>query len=277
MGLPPLRVHALRSVLPGALAALVIILLAPCGSPSTRPLARGGTGGDEPEPSSAFTVAPKLNLVGSPTSDRMKSAGIVRIGAKDDQPGLGYMDRLAGLRYGFAVLVAAWIAAELGFAIDHIEFVVIPSADRDQAIGEGRVDDYVGLYSLTGSRKELVDFGGPYLQTGQGLVAPQAELTSFLTYSECVDALANGEVDVVTTDEAILVADVAQDPDRLKGVGGPFTTEHYGVGLSKDDSLLRLEINGVFADGRATWERVSDQTLGRPGLALTQPAVDDYP
>ena len=53
------------------------------------------------------------------------------------------------------------------------------------------------------------------------------------TYSECVDQLKNGTVDVVTTDGAILLGYAAENPDELEVVGEPFSEERYGIGYKK--------------------------------------------
>src|SRR5690606_19408098 len=107
---------------------------------------------------------------GSPTFDAMTERGSVKIGVKEDQPGLGYLDAATGERTGFDIEIYKWIAASLGFAEDDIEFVAIPSANRESAIVNGDIDYYVGTYSITGKRKEQIDFAGPYFITGQGIL-----------------------------------------------------------------------------------------------------------
>jgi glutamate transport system substrate-binding protein len=251
-----------------------------------------------------------VDLTGSDTYDAAKSAGTLRVGVKEDQPGLGYLDAITGERTGFDVDIARWIAAELGFSEDQIEFQTIPSANREQALVNGDIDYYVGTYSITDKRKEQIGFAGPYFITGQGLLVsadntditseddlagktvcsatgstplqniqenfPDTKTVPFDTYSQCVDALKDGSVDAVTTDQAILIGYAAQEPDALKVVGEPFTEEKYGVGVPKDDAALRHFINKVFTDGGDTWQKVFDADLGSSGITVQQPAVDDY-
>ncbi|MGN6405915.1 glutamate ABC transporter substrate-binding protein, partial [Sinomonas sp.] len=229
---------------------------------------------------------------------------------KEDQPGLGYLDPVSNERTGFDIDIARWIAASLGYDEKDIEFTAIPSANREQAIVNGDIDYYVGTYSITDARKKKVDFAGPYFVTGQGLLVkksnttinsekdiagktvcsatgstplqniqknfPQTRAQSFDTYSQCVDALKNGQVDAVTTDQAILIGYAAQDPDNLKVVGQPFTTEKYGVGLTKGDTALRKFVNDMFTNGKDTWQKIYDSTLGKSGTKVEQPAVDNY-
>lgn len=260
-------------------------------------------GADIPAPQDDVT------LEGSPTFDAMKARDGVIIGVKEDQPGLGYLDAATGERTGFDVDIARWIAAELGFSEDKIDFKAIASANREQAIVNGEIDYYVGTYSITDSRKQQIDFAGPYFVTGQGLlvaadssIASDADLTAdvtvcsatgstpiqnirdnyeaktveYDTYSLCVEALRQGQVDAVTTDEAILIGYAAAYPDEIKVVGQPFSEEKYGVGLPKGDEALRTFINDMFENGGETWQKIFDENLGASGTTVEQPAVDRY-
>ncbi|MDN6022187.1 MAG: glutamate ABC transporter substrate-binding protein [Acidipropionibacterium jensenii] len=298
----------LKGFLAAAAAAATALSLAACssGSPASGESGAANEGGSASE----FPVASNVELTDSPTFDAMKSAGKVRVGVKEDQPGLGYLDAVTGERSGFDIDVARWIAAELGFSTDQIEFQKIPSANREQALINGDIDYYVGTYSITDKRKDQVGFAGPYFVTGQGLLVkadntditsdkdlagktvcsatgstpiqnikdnyPDTKTTEFDTYSQCVEALKDGSVDAVTTDQAILIGYAAQEPDALKVVGEPFSVEKYGVGVPKDDAALRHFINKVFTDGGATWTKIYDATLGASGTKVEQPAVDDY-
>jgi len=94
--------------------------------------------------------------------------GTVKIGIKFDQPGLGYQD---GSEYtGFDVDVAKYVAGELGYGEDQIEFVQAPSAQRETLLQNGQVDMIFATYSITDKRKEVVSFAGPYFVAGQDLL-----------------------------------------------------------------------------------------------------------
>jgi glutamate transport system substrate-binding protein len=290
-------------------------LLATLAAATLAVTACGGGGGGTPAgegsaPTAPYTVASGVELSGSPTFDKIKKDGKVVVGVKQDQPGLGFKDAATGEYSGFDIEIARWIAADLGYGADKIEYKAIPSANRESAIVNGDIDYYVGTYSITDKRKESVDFAGPYFETGQGLLVkkdnndiksdkdlagktvcsatgstpiqnikqnfPDTKTTEFDTYSQCIDALNNGQVDAVTTDQAILIGYAAQDPDNLKVVGEPFTVEKYGVGLKKGDDALRKHINDMFTNGKDTWTKIYDQTLGQSGIKVEQPKVDNY-
>jgi len=286
-----------------ATGSAVALALTGCGGPSTD----NGSGGSGAGP---FEVAKNVNVTGSPTFDRIKAADTIRVGVKEDQPGLGYLDSTTGQRTGFDVEMARWISASLGIEDKKIEFKAIPSANREAAITNGDVDIYVGTYSITNARKKLIDFAGPYFETGQGLLVkknnhditsekdltgksvcsvtgstpiqnikanfPGTKTSEFETYSQCVEALKDGRVEAVTTDQAILIGYAAQAPDELKVVGEPFTKEQYGVGLKKGDDALRHFVNTLFTNGGATWKKIYNATLGKSGSTVQQPKPDDY-
>ncbi len=268
----------------------------------------GGLSGNDGESALTYDVASNVDLTGSPTYDKMKSADKVVIGVKEDQPGLGYLDPLTDKRVGFDIEIAKWMAASLGFGEDKIEFKTIPSASREQAIQNGDVNFYVGTYSITDKRKQLINFAGPYFVTGQGILVksdnndiksekdlagktvcsatgstpiqnirdnfPEAKTKEYDTYSLCVADLEAGKVDAVTTDQAILIGYAAEKPDTLKVVGEPFTVERYGIGLPKGDTALTEFFNKTLTDGNATWQKIYDATLGKSGTKVEQPEVD---
>ncbi|NYE95073.1 glutamate transport system substrate-binding protein [Psychromicrobium silvestre] len=288
----------------GATAVIAALALSACG---------GGTSTDNGSSASAdapYKVAENVSLTGSTTFDKIKADGKITIGVKEDQPNLGFKDPATGEYSGFDIDIARWMAASLGISTDKITFQAVASANREQALVNGQIDLYVGTYSITDKRKTQIDFAGPYLQTGQALLVKKDNTTinsdkdlagktvcsatgstpiqnikdkykdtktvEFDVYSKCVDALKNGQVDAVTTDQPILAGYAAQDPDNLKVVGEPFTTEKYGIGLKKGDSALRKYLNNVLTNGKDIWSKLYDSNLGKSGLKLEQPAVDNY-
>ncbi|MFE1645416.1 glutamate ABC transporter substrate-binding protein [Microbacterium sp. P01] len=287
------------------MTAVALLALTACNSGT--PGATTGESGAAESDGALFEVATDVTLEGSPTFDAITERGTVKIGVKEDQPGLGYLDPTTNERSGFDIDIARWIAASLGYDEDKIEFTSIPSANREQAIINGDIDYYVGTYSITDKRKEQISFAGPYFVTGQGLLVaadsdiesvddltgknvcsatgstsiqrikdehPEASTTEFDTYSQCVEQLKSGQVDAVTTDEAILIGYAAGDPDNLKVVGDVFSEERYGVGIQKDDTAFVEFVNTMLTDGGDTWTAIFDKNLGASGVKATQPEVD---
>lgn len=240
--------------------------------------------------------------------------GTLTVGIKFDQPGLGLRNP-DGSFSGFDVEVAKYVAGQLGVSEENIEFKEAPSAQRETLIQNGEVDYVVATYSITDTRKEKVDFAGPYFIAGQSLLvragdteitgpdslnggkrlcsvagstpaqnvkdnyAQDVQLQEFDTYSLCVEALRNGAVDAVTTDDIILAGYAAQSPGDFKVVGEPFTTERYGIGLAKGDDESRNAINDAIQEmiDSGAWAAAFEETVGASGYPLPEPpAVDRY-
>lgn len=233
------------------------------------------------------------------------------IGTKFDQPGLA-LKKPDGTMSGFDVDVAKYVARQLGYNEDQIEWKESPSGQRETLIQNNQVKYIVATYSITDARKEKVDFAGPYLITGQSLLVradntditgpeslqnnkklcsvtgstpaqriknkyPGVQLQQYDTYSACVEALKNGAIDAVTTDEVILAGYAAQSPGAFKIVGKPFSEERYGIGLKKGDTDLRTKINDAITkmEQDGSWKAAFDKNLGPAGIpAPTPPAVD---
>ena len=239
-------------------------------------------------------------------------SGNLIVGIKFDQPGLGLRNP-DGTFSGFDVEVAKYVAGQLGVDEANIEFKESPSAQRETLIENGEVDYIVATYSITDTRKEKVGFAGPYFVAGQSLLVsqdntditgadslegkrlcsvtgstpaqniadeyPGVQLQPFDTYSACVEALRNGTVDAVTTDDIILAGYAAQSPGQFKVVGEPFTTENYGIGLNKDDTEGRNQINDAIEEmvSSGAWEQAFNDTVGASGYPLpAAPTVARY-
>ena len=299
-----------RTRLIAGLGIVAALALTGCASGSPTDGAKEPATDGSSTSSTPWEVATDVSLTGSPTYDAMVKRGGVIVGVKEDQPGLGYLDVTTQERTGFDVDTARWIAASLGFDEDQIEFKAIASVNREQSIKNGDIDYYVGTYSINDKRKQDIDFAGPYFETGQGLLVakdadevtkieelegktvcsatgstpiqnikanfPGIKTQEYDLYSACVEDLINGQVDAVTTDQAILIGYAAQYPDDIKVTGGLFTQELYGVGLPKGDDALRSWINTVLTDGGDVWKAIFDNNLGSSGIVVDQPKVDAY-
>jgi glutamate transport system substrate-binding protein len=248
------------------------------------------------------------------TATQHAADGKLTIGIKFDQPGLGLRNK-DGSFSGLDVDVATYVAGKLGVQPQGITFKESPSAQRETLIQNGQVDLVVASYSITNSRKEKVDFAGPYYIAGQDLLvranntditgpeslkggkklcsvkgstpaqniqknyAGDVQLQEYDTYSLCVEALQSGAVDAVTTDNVILAGYAAQSPGQLKVVGKPFTTEKYGIGLKKGDKDTRDKVNdaieAMINDG--SWKAALDKNFGGTGFQIpAPPQVDRY-
>jgi len=266
--------------------------------------------GSTPAPSASVSTTPVATFPAGSTMAKLAAKGTITIGTKFDQPLFGLVGP-NGVPEGFDVEIGTLIAAKLGISADKITWKETVSANREPFITSGQVDIVVATYTINDKRKQVVAFAGPYYVAGQSILTlasnttingpddlagkkvctvsgstPEANLIAhfpgttvvpFGTYSECLDPLRNGQVDAVSTDNVILAGFAADNPD-LQVRGEPFTQEPYGIGLAKDDTVLRSWINDVleasFADGSwvAAWKATAGTVLPTP----TPPTVDRY-
>ena len=249
------------------------------------------------------------------SSDASSSGHTIRIGIKFDQPGLGLKD---GSRFtGFDVDMGREIAKRLGYSEDEITFIEAVSAQRETMLQNGQVDMVIGTYSITDARRQKVTFAGPYFIAGQDLLvrtgstisgpddmdgkilcsvegstsaqkirddysSGSLQLFPVRTYSQCVEFLAAGTVDAVTTDNIILAGFADQDnyEGKVKVVGNTFSEEDYGVGLPKGDLRQCQEVNNAITDiiEDGTWQKLLTKNVGSsftPDEELNPPKVDD--
>ncbi|MDO5511328.1 glutamate ABC transporter substrate-binding protein [Corynebacterium sp.] len=233
-------------------------------------------------------------------------AGDVTIGTKYDQPGLGLRNpdgSMAGLDVDVAEYVVNHIAEANGWDAPTVTWRETPSAQRETLIQNGEVDLIAATYSINKGRSESVNFGGPYLITHQALLVredeaeitdlgsldgkilcsvtgstpaqkvkdalPGVQLQEYDTYSSCVEALRQGNIDAMTTDATILLGYSAQAPGQFKVIemeqdGEPFTNEYYGIGLTKDDAEGTDAVNAALTEmhDSGEFDRLLQDNLG---------------
>ncbi|TRV74397.1 glutamate ABC transporter substrate-binding protein [Streptomyces sp. 130] len=301
-----MRTRKLLALWAGLLLAL---FAAACGKEGSPPVK-----GPKADQLPVYQVDKDFRLPDSRTWRNAKKRGYLRVGAKEDQPYLGEKDPATGLYSGFDIEIARMMSASLGFDPKTIRFKTIASANRETALQNGQIDYYVGTYTINDMRKKLVGFAGPYYMAGQGLLVrtdeddihgpqdlagktvcsaagstpyqriaadyPRAKLVAYDTYSICVDNLLTFQVDVVTTDDAILLGFAAKAPDEMKVVGKPFSEEPYGIGVPRGDDALRSALNDALEENEknGNWKKAFEATLGLSGAPAPEPPpIDRYP
>jgi glutamate transport system substrate-binding protein len=256
-----------------------------------------------------LALALSATACGGDSKDSGSSGGSkIKVGIKYDQPGLGLKEP-DGSFSGFDVDVATYVAKELGYKPDQIEFVETKSADRENALARGDVKFIAATYSINDKRKKKVDFAGPYLLAHQDLlvkkdsditkatdlngkklcsvtgstsaqnvhdtIAPDAQLSQRGGYSECISALQSGAVDALTTDDSILAGFASQEQykGQFKLAGLKLSNENYGIGVKKGDTATVDKINAALekmvSDG--SWEKAVKDNFG-PADYKNEPA-----
>ncbi|MEU9255663.1 glutamate ABC transporter substrate-binding protein [Streptomyces sp. NPDC048270] len=246
----------------------------------------------------AAVIALALTTSGCGGDD--EAAGTLSIGIKFDQPGIG-MREPGGVFSGFDVDVATYVAKQLGYPADRIEFKQVYSNDRELLLQYNEVDFVAASYSINDKRKEKVDFAGPYFVAHQDLLvraadtsitkaedlnnkrlcsvtgstsaenirkglAPKASVLELPGYSECLVALQDNLVDAMTTDNSILAGYAARkgNEGKFKLTGQNLSVENYGIGVKKGDKELQGKINSALKKmvEDGSWEAAVKKNFG---------------
>ncbi|WP_328493586.1 glutamate ABC transporter substrate-binding protein [Streptomyces sp. NBC_00414] len=225
----------------------------------------------------------------------------ITIGIKFDQPGIG--QKTPDGYAGFDVDVATYIAKDLGYSEDQIQWKEAKSADRETMLQRGDVDFIAASYSINDERAAKVDFAGPYLLAHQDVLvraddkdiktpedlnskklcsvtgstsaqnvkdklAPKAQLQQYPTYSACLTGLQSGAIDALTTDDSILAGYASQSnfKGKFKLGGFKMTNENYGIGVKKG-SDLKAKIDSALEKmvSDKSWDKAVEANFGPAG------------
>lgn len=206
---------------------------------------------------------------------------------------ISFRDPITGEIKGFDADIAHQIAAAIFGDPNRIHFRILSTAERQKALEDGTVDVVVKTMSATCERAKTVAFSATYFIAQQRILAPRgapintvgdlsgrrvcevrgttsldrvrrlvpsATVMAVDSWSDCLVMLQQGQVEAVSTDDAILAGLEEQDPN-LTVTGPSMGLEYYAVGVGKNRTDLVRFINGVLLrmafDG--TWMRLYNQ------------------
>ena len=221
--------------------------------------------------------------------------GRLIVGVDQDSYPFGSRNPTTGQLEGFDIDVARELARALLGDPDLVDLKVINPTQRETELQSGGVDLVVRTYSITCKREESVAFSTTYFYAHQKILVvkgsgihsvadlpgkrvcsvfgttslarlftldPRPTLVGVSSWTDCLVMLQQGQVDAISTDDAVLAGLVHQDPN-VEMVGDSMGIEPYGVGVKRgSDDLVRF-VNGVLERMRVdgTWERLYDARL----------------
>lgn len=197
-------------------------------------------------------------------------------GVKADTNLFGLYNIAKGEIEGFDIDIAKALTEEITGSADNAEFVEVTSKTRIPLIKNGNIDAIIATMTISEERKKQVDFSDVYFAAGQSLLvpndsaiqsiedlnadttvlavkgstsaqnirehAPEANILELENYSEAFTALQSGQGDAMTTDNAILLGIIDENPGyRL--AGNPFTDEPYGIAINHGQENFLNEVN----------------------------------
>jgi len=231
--------------------------------------------------------------------------GKLVVGVSQDTLLFGYLNPATNQLEGFDIDVAKEISRAIFGDYSHIELKVTSASQPIPALRSGSVDMVARTFTASCARWKDIDFSTVYYSSGQSLlvlktspyrkmqdlagkrVCAESGSTSIANIqrqpgrliavglpdqSDCLVALQRGDVEAVSTDEAVLLGLAAQDPGVMV-VGGKFTEEPYAIGISQAHSDFVRFVNAVLERMRAdgTWSAIYNKWLSRFGASAAPP------
>ncbi|RAV18057.1 ABC transporter substrate-binding protein [Mycolicibacterium sp. GF69] len=218
-----------------------------------------------------------------------------------------FRDPITGQITGFDVDIAGEIARDIFGTPSQVEYRILSSADRIDALRNNQVDVVVKTMTITCERKKLIGFSTVYLTATQRILAPRDSpirqasdlsgrrvcvaqgttslerirqitpppiIVGVVAWADCLVALQQRQVDAVSTDDSILAGLVSQDP-YLHIVGPGLDEEPYGIGINRQNTGLIRFVNGTLERIRrdGTWNTLYRKWLTVLGPAPTPPVA----
>jgi len=204
----------------------------------------------------AATVPVALEATSAATLDRIRGSGVVRMGYRGDAKPYSYRDS-QGQPAGYIVDLCREVAAAIGPNV-RVEYVLVPSDRRFEAIHDGRIDLLCDPTSVTMQRREIVDFSLPTFIDGASVISRSSKAVRRF------EDLAGKRVGVLegTTSEQTLRTSLRDL--NLSATIEPVRDHRTGLDLLWDD-----KIDAYFAD-RGIISAILLEG-GRPGFEISRP------
>ncbi|MDD3413208.1 MAG: transporter substrate-binding domain-containing protein [Lachnospiraceae bacterium] len=155
----------------------------------------------------AVEEATAETAVADPGLQKIKDAGVLKVGCKADVPSFGYQNTETGEFEGLEIDLSYAIAAEI-FGVTKeeakeqglVEFQGVTAKTRGPLLDNGEVDLVAATFTITDERKESWNFSTPYIQDALGLMClADAGYTSMADIDGAIIGVAQGS----TTKDAI--------------------------------------------------------------------------
>jgi polar amino acid transport system substrate-binding protein len=241
-------------------------------------------------------VPPPGHMPFGSTMASIQSRGVLVAGVDQNTYLFGYRDPATNNLQGFDIDMVNYIAQAIFGPGYRVQYVAINSNQRSLALQKHAVDIVVRTFTVNCARRQDVSFSSIYFNARQRLLVKKNSTAQSLNdlggkkvcaaigsdsltqiantpshpipvsvndWSDCLVMLQQGEVDAVTTDDAILAGMAAQDPN-LQIVGPNLQNEPYGIAMPLgDDDMVRF-VNGVLDQlrGSGAWEQSYQHWLG---------------
>ena len=228
-----------------------------------------------------LALATTQATAGQTVLERIKAGGKLVIAHRETSVPFSYFDadkKPVGYALDLCLKLAEAIKKSAGVKDMPIEFIAVTPANRIQTIADGKADMECGSTTNNAERRQKVSFTVPHFITGARLLVKSAskveriedledknlaankgstplkaveaanrerllriKIIETADVAKSVEMVVKGEVEAFTTDDVLLYAQAASQPDprSLKVVGKFLTTEPLAIMLPKTDPAFK--------------------------------------
>ena len=266
----------------------MVIGLGACAQPSTP------TATPTPSATPTPTSSPSPTQSTPTPSPSTLPAKVVTIGTAPEYPPMEYIDD-AGAMVGFDIDLVNELGKIAGY---QMKWEKVAWDGIFASLKANKVDLIASAVTITNERANEMDFVGPYMQSGQGIVilktttsikgpedlkgkkvgvqkgttgdeaATAMEGLTVERYEDILLAfkdLENGRIDAVVNDVPVNAYQILRSNANLIQIAEKFTTEDYGFAIRKGDDQLMLDftfaLQKAMFDG--TYQRVYEKWFGK--------------
>jgi glutamate/aspartate transport system substrate-binding protein len=223
------------------------------------------------------------------TLQQIKKSGQIRIGYRVSEPPMSFLDKDSNPT-GYSIDICENIVTEVEKKIGSdvkVKYVPVTAEGRFKALGDNKIDILCGSTTKTLSRSEHVDFTQLTFVTGASLMtlkdnetndsaglegktigvvkatttafelekliretSTDAEVVSFNSAKECIDALRKKKIDAFSSDQIVLIgiAFNAHGQMNFEISNNVFSFEPFALAVRRNDADFRLVADRVISD-----------------------------
>ena len=204
--------------------------------------------------------------------DAILNNGVIKVGINTDIKPFGFINE-KGEVCGFDADLARGVAQYILHDRNAVKFIPVTPNNRLIKLSTGEVDIVIATMTITPQREEIINFSTPYDSAGLAILVnstslattisdladqnigvvwgttaeknmlslvPSGHIIGFKTYREAYNALKQGNIVALTSDDTILSGYALEDKS-VKLLPKRYTREPYGIGFRKGKGAGKLK------------------------------------
>lgn len=180
---------------------------------------------------------------------KIKEAGVIKVGVKEDVPNFGYMNPDTNKNEGMEPDIARLIAKELTGSEENVEFVGVTAKTRGPLLDNGELDMVIATFTINDERKKTYNFTTPYYKDEVGFLVRKTDKFSDI---KSLDGKTIGVVQSATTKDAL--------EQQAKDLGISFKYQELGSYPELKTALTSKRIDAFSVDKSILTGYVDDKT-----------------